>query len=138
MTPFPGFHSVNFPILLVSGSKSINIVNASTGYMQPLINQGIVTDVGQRVLHFQQMERGDGHYLYFTSDHYDDNNQRADELYCVPLKNDFFDRLRKAGRLPIPSIDALFQEIEENNRLSNFVKAMDKNKEYAAIKEKDE
>ena len=54
-----------------------------------------------------------------------DNNNRSDELYCVSLKNDFFDRLRKAGRLPIPSIDALFQEIEENNKLKNFVKTKD-------------
>ena len=79
------------------------------------------------------MEKRDGHYLYFTAFHYDDNNQRADELYCVPLKNDFFDRLRKAGRLPIPSIDALFQEIEENNKLKNCVKTKDE-----AIQEKDE
>ena len=71
------------------------------------------------------MEKNDGYYLYFTIEHRDDNNQRADELYCVPLKNDFFDRLRKAGRLPIPSIDALFQEIEENNKLKNFVKTKD-------------
>jgi len=108
LTPFPGFDSESFPIVLAAGFNSINIVNASTGYMQPLINQGIDHRVGQEVVLFKQMEKKDGYYLYFTAFHYDDNNKRADELYCVSLKDDFFDRLRKAGRLPIPSIDALF------------------------------
>ena len=54
--------------------------------------------------------------------HIDENNQRSDDLYCVELKNDFFTRLHKAGRLPVPTTDAFFSEIEKVNELEETVK----------------
>ena len=70
--------------------------------------------------------------MYFTAFHIDENNQRSDELYCVALKEDFFTRLNKAGRLPIPTIEGYFQEIEDNNVLKEQVKEKE-----AMIKERD-
>ena len=56
--------------------------------------------------------------------HIDENNQRSDDLYCVELKNDFFARLHKAGRLPIPTTDSYFREIEKVNELEEANKEL--------------
>ena len=126
MTPFPDYDYEHSPFVLVAGLNSLNYINVKSGYMQPLIDQGIVHREGQQVALFTQIESKDGYYVFFTAFHRDENNQRSDELYCVPLKNDFFTRLRKAGRLPIPTTDAYFQEIEDNNELKKQVEEQEK------------
>lgn len=42
----------------------------------------------------------------------------------MALKSDFFERLRKAGRLPVPTTEAYFQEIEDINELKETIKEL--------------
>ena len=53
MTPFPDYDSGHSPFVMVAGKTTLNLLNANTGHMQPLVNQGIIHYDGQQVALFK-------------------------------------------------------------------------------------
>ena len=53
MTPFPDYDSEHSPFVLVAGATSLNYINVKSGYMKPLIDQGIDHREGQQVALFK-------------------------------------------------------------------------------------
>ena len=54
----------------------------------------------------------------------DAENNHFHNWHCMPLKQDFIDRLQKYGRLPEPSVNAYFDEIAKNEEVKKEFKML--------------
>ena len=82
--PMESFDYEEFPFVILTGVRSLNILNVKTGFMQPLINLVIWTKNGMETAFVKQDKAGIS--LHFCNFNRDDDNQRFDNWYCLSLK----------------------------------------------------
>ena len=103
------------PFVLMSGRKSLNIVNVKKFNIQPLVLSPIYAYRGQQA--FYLTEDKDGVNLFFATRTTDQENQLYMNLHCMHLKADFMQMLKTQGRLPEPTTNAYLREIAKNEEL---------------------
>ena len=56
--------------------------------------------------------------LHFVSETRDDEGNLFNNWYCMRLNQDFIQKLKTHGRLPVPTTNAYFDEIAKNEALT--------------------
>ena len=82
--PVPGFDLETFPFIIVSGRKSIKILNVNTNYMEPLVKTQATVTYGQEA--FFIIEAEFGMVLNFTTGRKLFNGNKRLEWVAMDLK----------------------------------------------------
>jgi hypothetical protein len=98
--PFFNFHIDNFSFVLVAGWKSMNVLNLSTGEMQPLIETEVKACRSSHSVMFTKRDDS-GVTIHFCRTFIDDDGIMMQEWLYLPIMADFIDCLRELGRLPV-------------------------------------
>ena len=111
--PMPGFDLETFPFMIVSGAKSIKILNVNTDYMEALVKTKATATYGQEAFFFRKREFGIE--LNFTTGRKLFNGNKRLEWVVMDLKPQFSKTLEKIGMLPCSSVEAVIQTMLENH-----------------------
>ena len=119
MSCLPNFNVDNFPFVICSDSKNINLVNVSCDYIKPLIrNKSACT---QAQLPFFVKKEFFGFGLHFTRLSNQPNSITKLEWHHWRLTNDFIKTLTDFGRLPESKTKKILKMEKHNDLLKRQV-----------------
>lgn len=112
LVALPDFHEETFPFVACSGTRSINLINVNTDYMEAFIETETTCWGQQQPFFFKKEEKG-------MTLHYSSAEQSSDERKYLTwvqmkLKPDFKKMLKKLGCLPITNLEEIV-EIQLDN-----------------------
>ena len=92
--------------------------------MQRLLKLDMHCSQSQEVAFFKK--ETNGYSLHFSNNFYTEDDQRQETWFCIHLKDDFFEQLKKLKRLPEPTTRAYYEEIEKNNLSQEIIDTLTK------------
>ena len=107
------FDAVNFPYVIMSGRKTLNILNVEEASMQPLLK--IPTDARSGSSIAFLLREDNGFALHITRIHVDDEKNVHHEWVRLLLRDDFITCLKELGRLPPVTTRGIIEECKKAN-----------------------
>ena len=104
------FDQDTFPFAIMSGLKSINLVNLKTRFMTELVQTKVWCSFGQSAMFLQRSQNG--YVLNYVTIEKDQQNQFFSNWFALPLHDDFVNCLKTIGRPPPSSTVALIEELK--------------------------
>ena len=107
----PGFNEEIFPFFICRGHESINLINVRDFYMEKLVKEcGFA--IGSIF-----SETDYGFKMHFTGGICHEENIEQNNWHCMIFKEDFIEKLKRHGRLPISSVDEQYAVLDSNQSL---------------------
>ena len=95
ISALPGFHEQQFPFLVTTSTKDVNLLNISNSYSEQLV------DAGATSLFFDTPDATEGFTMHFATGDNVDVNHIWLGWVRMRFKSDFIDVLNRVGRLPL-------------------------------------
>lgn len=117
--PIMDFDAVSFPIVLMSGQRTLNILNIEEASMQPLLK--IPTDARSGSSIAFILREDNGFSLHVARRHIDDENNTHHEWVRLLLRDDFITCLKEIGRLPPVTTRGIIEECKQVNKYKELL-----------------
>lgn len=98
----PGFHEVNFPIVIAHGYETTNLINVRAGINQVLVrvNTQLASGVHQSGFFIRSKKQSKSFRFFFASYHTNDLNETHHNLYMMDFKDDIIYAIEQCGMIP--------------------------------------